>query len=287
MKEIAITEYILPVERSTGARLVPRPATAEPVTRIPPEAGTRSAPEHVVIMAGGRGLRLHPHTLTSPKPLVTLDGQPIVEIILRQLRGFGITHATLCVSHLASMIEDFLGEGTHLGLSLDYYVDPDPLGTAGPLAALPDWDAPIVVMNADVLTALNFGDLYSTHQDRGAVLTVAAHVTETPISQGLLALSGDSVQGLWEKPRLELDVCAGVYVLSPEARAEIPEGRRWDMTDLIQSLLAKGCPVVAHRFTDAWHDMGTPSGLEQARRSFAEHRSDYLPGLSHATGSRA
>jgi NDP-sugar pyrophosphorylase family protein len=236
-------------------------------------------------MAGGLGLRLRPQTLASPKPLAPVGGRPIVEIILRQLRGFGITHVTLCVGYLASMIKDVLGDGGRLGLNLDYSVDPEPLGTAGPLTALPEWDEPVVVMNADVLTALNFVDLYATHQHQGAALTVAAHVMEMPISQGLLAIGGGGVQGLWEKPRLELDVCAGIYVLSAEARAAIPAGRRFDMTDLIQLLVGRGQPVAAHRFTDAWHDMGTPESLEQARRSFAEHRSDYLPRLPEKNGS--
>ncbi|MEV4315553.1 sugar phosphate nucleotidyltransferase [Actinocrispum sp. NPDC049592] len=278
MTEIAVPGHVL-----QRVRLVPRPATVDVAAPVAPKSAMRGAPARAVIMAGGRGSRLRPHTLTTPKPLVPLDGQPIVEIILRQLRAFGITHATLCVGYLAAMIKDVLGDGGHLGMSLDYAVDAEPLGTAGPLAALPGWAEPVVVMNADVLTTLNFGDLYATHLHRSAVLTVAARVLEMPISQGVLAVSGDTVQGLWEKPRVELDVCAGVYVLSAEARAAIPASGRFDMTDLIQVLLDQGRPVVAHRFTDAWHDMGTPEGLEQARRSFAEHRSDYLPGRN---GSR-
>lgn len=228
-------------------------------------------------MAGGRGLRLHPYTASRPKPLVTVGRYPIVEIILRQLRGFGITQVTMCVGHLATMIEDAVGDGSHLGLTVDYYVDPEPLGTAGPLSALPPWNEPAVVLNADILTALDFGQLYATHRAHSAALTVAAHVTQAPISHGVLDVSGVEVRALWEKPTLELEVCAGIYVLSAQARTVIPDEGRFDMTDLIQALIDLGEPVVAHRFHDGWHDMGTMEGLELARRSFAEDEARYLP----------
>ncbi|WP_132838689.1 sugar phosphate nucleotidyltransferase [Streptomyces sp. BK205] len=256
-----------------GIRLAPRPRPDEGPPELPPPV---ASPAHAVVLAGGRGLRLRPHTLTGPKPMVTVGEYPILEIILRQLRWSGVTRVTLCVGYMAEVIQDALEDGSRLGLSLEYYVDPEPLGTAGPLAALPEWSEPVVVMNADILTALHFGRLYASHQFSGAALTVAAHVTETLISQGVLDIVGRSVRGLWEKPRMEVEVCAGIYVLSPHVRESIPRGGRFDMTDLMELLIARGERVEAHRFTDAWHDMGTHEGLAQARQSFTRDRALYL-----------
>jgi NDP-sugar pyrophosphorylase family protein len=261
----------------TGARLVPRPVAAgreEPAHRA--EAEVRIGPTHAVVMAGGRGLRLLPHTAATPKPLVTIGRYPIVEIILRQLRRCGVTSVTMCVGHLAGMIEDVLGDGGHLGLDVEYYADPEPLGTAGPLSALPPWREPAVVLNADILTALDFGQLYATHRAHDAALTVAAHVTHAPISHGVLGIADGAVHALWEKPTLQLEVCAGIYVLSARARSIIPDRGHFDMTDLIQALIELGEPVVAHRFHEDWHDMGTPESLERARRAFADNEPRYL-----------
>ena len=262
--------------REPGVRLVLRPSLAKPDPGPSAARPARVAPTHAVVLAGGLGTRLRPYTLHSPKPLVTLDEYAILEVILRQLRAAGITRVSLAISYLGSMIEEAMGDGSRFGLTVDYYVDPQPLGTAGPLTLVPDWSEPVLVLNADILTLLDFGELYAAHLASGAVLTVAVHVTENPLGQGLVSIAEGRVVDLWEKPRLELDVCAGIYVVSAEARSMIPTGTRFDMTELVRRLVAEGLPVGAHRFRDEWYDIGTPTGLVRARRSFVERRSAYL-----------
>lgn len=264
--------------RATGIRLVPRPAPTaarQPVSQAPASPGQLA---QAVILAGGHGTRLRPRTRNRPKPLTTIGRHSVIEVLLRQLQAAGVGKVALCVSYLAEMVEKALGDGSRFGIELEYYADPGSLGTAGPLTALPVWPDPILVLNGDVLTQLDFAELYRSHLASGAPMTAAVHVTSVPIGYGIVDLSGGRIHDLWEKPELELNVCAGVYVLSPQARAAIPVGRRFDMTDLIHRLLGAGHPVNAFRFREEWHDIGTASDLARARRSFAEQPSAYLRG---------
>lgn len=238
---------------------------------------TVCAPDHAIVLAGGRGSRLHPHTVASPKPLIRLDGLTILEIILRQLGSFGASRVTLCVSYLADMIMNECGDGRRFGVTVDYCVDAEPRGTAGPLATVPGWTAPALVMNADILTGLDFADLFTRHVTASALLTVAAHVQELPVDYGVLHIAQDEVIALVEKPRLELNVSAGIYVASPAVREYLPADREFGINDLVHELLQHGQAVRAYEFTEEWYDIGTPERLADARRSFVASRAAYLP----------
>jgi NDP-mannose synthase len=228
-----------------------------------------AGPEHAIILAGGRGARLHPYTLATPKPLITVGRWTILEIILQQLRSFGITRVTLCVSFMADMIVAEFGDGRGLGLDVDYCVDAEPRGTAGPLAAVPDWTAPAVVMNSDILTQLDFGELHAWHVASSAMLTIAARVHVVTVDYGVLHVAEHEVIGLTEKPRLDLNVSAGIYVASPAVRDYVPPAGVFGMNDLVHDLLRNRQAVRAYEFDDEWYDLGTPERLAEARRSFA------------------
>ncbi|MGH3155676.1 MAG: sugar phosphate nucleotidyltransferase [Streptosporangiaceae bacterium] len=235
------------------------------------------SPEHAIIMAGGKGSRLHPHTMASPKPLITMGGGTILGIIIKQLRSIGVSRITLCVWHLADMIMDEFGDGSRLGVEVDYCVDPVPRGTAGPLADVPGWTRPAVVMNADVLTRLNFADLFTHHITTSALLTVAAHAQELVVDYGVLQVARDQVVALVEKPTVKLNVSAGIYVASPEVREFVPAIGWFGMNDLVRDLIGKEKPVHAYQFSEEWFDIGTPERLAEARRSLAAMPAAYLP----------
>jgi NDP-mannose synthase len=239
-----------------------------------------TAPEHAIVLAGGRGSRLNPHTVASPKPLISLGGLTILEVIIRQLRSFGVSRVTLCVSFLADMIINECGDGRRFGVEMDYCVDAEPRGTAGPLASVPAWTGPAVVMNADILTRLNFADLFASHVRTSALLTVAAHVQELPVDYGVLHVASGEVIALVEKPKLELSVSAGIYVASPQVKQYLPAGRQFGMNDLVQELLRHGMAVRAYGFSEEWYDIGTPERLADARQSFAAEPAAYLPEIS-------
>lgn len=231
---------------------------------------------HAIILAGGRGSRLLPYTRSRPKPLMTLGRYSILEILLRRLRSCGFDRATLCIAHLGDMIRDEFGDGARLGLAIDYCIDEPPCGTAAPLRQVPDWDTPAVVMNADILTAVDFAHLHGIHVRSGCLLSVAVRRREVPMDLGVLHVAAGQVRAIWEKPTLAVDVSSGMYVIDPVVRELIPAGSTVDMPDLIESLIGSGEDVYAYRFADAWHDIGTPAGYLAAEREFLADPEHYL-----------
>ncbi|WP_147280079.1 nucleotidyltransferase family protein [Marinitenerispora sediminis] len=226
-------------------------------------------------MAGGKGKRLLPLTEDRPKGLIPVGGSPILDIIIRQLTTAGFSRVTLCVSHFGDMIRRRFSAASFPGATLDFSVDRVALGTAAPLRWVERWDTPALVMNGDVLTTLDFRHLYEEHARGGALLTVAAQRHEVPVDLGVLQIAGGRVRGLWEKPRLGLDVSSGIYVVSPGARERLDDDVT-DMTDLILRLVEHGDPVTAYEFGGEWHDIGTPDRYEHAEREFTAHPERYL-----------
>ncbi|MFI5776813.1 sugar phosphate nucleotidyltransferase [Nocardia sp. NPDC051570] len=231
---------------------------------------------HAVILVGGRGSRLLPFTKNRPKPLMKLGRYSILEITIRRLRACGFERVTLCTAHLGHLIRDEFGDGTALGLTIDYCTDEPPSGTAAPLLLVEDWDSPAIVMNGDILTAIDFAHLHRMHEQSGSVLSVAFQRREVPVDLGVLQVSDGQVHAMWEKPSLAIDVCSGMYVVDPAVKSCIPEGVRVDMPDLIESLLCLGKPVHAYGFREEWHDIGTPTTYRKAEREFLADPDHYL-----------
>src|SRR5438309_1519684 len=142
-------------------------------------------PERAVILAGGMGTRLAPYTTVFPKPLMPVGGRPILELVLRQLGRQGIGRFTVAVSYLEELIRAFFGDGTKVGVELDYFREEAPLGTVGVLACLSDLPDPCLVMNGDVLTTIGIGAMARLHEERGAAMTVATQRREGRIDYGV------------------------------------------------------------------------------------------------------
>lgn len=232
-----------------------------------------------IIFAGGKAQRLLPLTEERPKILMDIGGQPLLDILLRQLRDSGVERVTLCVSHLQTAIREHLFEAIPEGLVVDFSVDAQPRGTAGPLLLVADWDEPTLVLNGDVLTDLDFADVHRVHQSSGCAMTIACRQTEVTIDSGALEIVDDRVYRMTEKPRFRADVSMGVYVVDPSVRSFIPADSVVDMPDLITSLIGAGQSVGAYRFTGSWHDIGTPGRYERAVAEFTDTPEVYLPGV--------
>jgi NDP-sugar pyrophosphorylase family protein len=200
----------------------------------------------------------------------------ILEIIIRRLRACAFERVTLCTAHLGEMIRAEFDDGRRLGLSIDYCTDDPPSGTAAPLLRVPDWSSPAVVMNGDVLTALDFAHFQRMHEKSGSLLSVAFQRREVPVELGVLQVGDRQVHAVWEKPSLAIDVCSGMYVVDPSVRDCIPEGVRVDMPDVIDALLKKGEPVNAYGFHEEWHDIGTPTTYRIAQKEFLANQDHYL-----------
>jgi NDP-sugar pyrophosphorylase family protein len=230
-----------------------------------------------VILAGGKGTRLRPYTTIFPKPLVPIDDMPILEVVLRQLKFYGFTQITMAVGHLAELLMAFFGDGSKLGLNIGYSKEEKPLGTAGPLALIPNLRDTFLVMNGDVLTTLDYRDLVAYHQQKGAVATIAMHERTVKIDLGVIEINADNeLTGYIEKPRYRYSVSMGVYVFEPAIFRYIPPGERLDFPDLVHLLLQNGEKVIGYPYTGYWLDIGRMDDYEQAVEEFSNLRSEFL-----------
>ena len=219
----------------------------------------------VVILAGGRGTRLAPYTSILPKPLMPIGDRSILETVIDQLSDVGARHVTLCVGYLSHLIRSVLDQRTDEGIDLEFVQEHDALGTAAPLRLVTGLDNTFIFMNGDILTTLDYRELLRHHRASGNMLTIATRDRHIKIDYGMLHLdSANRLQLFEEKPELVSPVSMGIYVMEPEALRYIPRADRFDVPDLVQTLLAAEQPVGAYRFDGLWFDIGRPSDYEEA-----------------------
>jgi NDP-sugar pyrophosphorylase family protein len=231
-----------------------------------------------VILAGGKGARLAPYTKILPKPLMPISDMPILEVLLRQLKRIGVDEAILTVGHLAGLLQAFFQDGSQIGLRIKYSLEDKPLGTAGPLSLLSGLNSTFMVLNGDVLTTLDFGDLLRFHAEHKAAATIAVHVRQIRIDFGVIECDGDNqIVGYNEKPTIEYMVSMGVYVFEPRVLEHIPHGQYLDFPDLVKKLIAAGEKVVGYPYTGYWQDLGRPDDYELANQDFEKMRKQFLP----------
>lgn len=225
-----------------------------------------------VIMAGGEGRRLRPLTEATPKPLLSIGGRSLLELLIERLRQSGLVDIVIALHHKPEMIRERLGDGARLGVRVEYVEEPRPLGTMGALTLIRDGLAePFFVVNADILTKCDFRAMWDFHRSQAtASMTVGVTLHQVEIPYGELTLDGPRVVRVDEKPRKEYPVNAGIYVLDPTVLDLVPREEYFDATDLMELLLARGLPVAAHRIPEYWLDVGRLHDLEKAHRDLAE-----------------
>ena len=219
----------------------------------------------MVIMAGGLGTRLRPHTENCPKPLLTVAGKPMLEHIVERAKLEGFSHFVIAIHYLGHMIEDHFGDGEHLGIKIDYLRENTPLGTAGALGLLnPVPDSPFVVTNGDVITDIHYGELLDFHSRHEAIATMAVRAHEWQHPYGVVQTQGVEIVGFEEKPISISHINAGVYALNPEALNVIKQNSYCDMPTLFEYLQEKEKLTVAYPMHEPWLDVGRPDDLHQA-----------------------
>jgi dTDP-glucose pyrophosphorylase len=219
----------------------------------------------VVIMAGGLGTRLRPITETLPKPMIPIGGRPILELIIERFRDQGFRNITLCVNHLAEVIRDHFGAGHDFGVSIDYVQETKRLGTAGALSLVsPSPAMPTIVMNGDILTAVNFSQLIKFHQENRALATMGLNRFQYALPYGVVEVAGSKIRSFREKPVFDFFVNAGIYVVNPEVIEMIPPDTYFDMPTLFERLSES--QRVAFPIHEYWLDIGRPDDLERAIR---------------------
>ena len=239
----------------------------------------------VVILAGGMGKRLAPYTFVIPKPIVPIGTTPIIEIVLRQLARFEFRDVTIALGHMSEIIRAVAGDGNRFGVNISYSQETKPLGTIGPLTLIDGLTDDFIVMNADLLTDLDFADLWSYHQKHGGIATVATYVKTTKLELGVLNLdSQERLLGFEEKPTLKHTVSMGIYVFSRRILDYIPQSTFFGFDTLMLELLKRGETVRAYRFDGRWLDIGVPADYEKAQEELETRRERYLGSdAAHST----
>jgi len=231
----------------------------------------------VIILAGGRGTRLRPYTVTLPKPLMPIGDTPILEIVLKQLVSHGFHRITLAVSHQAALIRTFFGDGSKWGATVDYSFEPEPLGTMGALRAIDDLPDNMLVMNGDILTDLDYAEFFEWHCREGAVLSIGATEREQPVDFGVLMANGkNELVGFQEKPTLRYLVSMGVYGVSRRVLEWLPVDKAFGFDQLVLRLLEVGERIAVRRHAGYWLDIGRPEDFERALQDFVGQESRFL-----------
>jgi dTDP-glucose pyrophosphorylase len=230
------------------------------LTQAPAMANT------VVLMAGGLGTRLRPLTEQCPKPLLPVNGRPMLEHIIRRAKAEGFRRFCVAVHYLGHMIEEHFGDGSSLGVEVMYLRENTPLGTAGALSLLPEAQAaPIVVMNGDVITDVRLADLLEFHGRHRAAATMAVRVHEWQNPFGVVRTSGVDIVGVEEKPVYRSHINAGVYVLEQDALRSLTIGERCDMPTLFFRLREAGERTIAYPMHEPWLDVGRRDDFDRAQ----------------------
>lgn len=225
-----------------------------------------------VILAGGLGLRLRPFTSIIPKPLLPVGESSVLEIQILSLKRHGFRKVFVATNYLSDVVMAYLGDGSRLGIEVEFSRERKPLGTCGPVSLLRDrLTEPFVLMNGDILTTLDFRSAYNFALGLSADLTIVTTEVVTPFAFGKVLALGDYVSEIQEKPDIRFEILSGIYVLKPPVLDRIPDDEYYNIDSLIRSLIASGKPVGRYRMTDYWLDIGTTGHYETAQEAYHEH----------------
>ena len=234
-----------------------------------------------ILLAGGKGTRLRPYTSVFPKPLMPIgeaEPLPIMEVVLRQLARFGFEDVTVITGYLTELIEAFFGNGERVGTRLTYKREVTPLGTAGGLALMERPKESVLVINGDILTTLDFAEMYQFHLEKRSAATIAAYPREVKIDFGVLEFGDDPnvLAGYREKPEFSFQVSMGLYILDPVAWDFLEPDTPLQMPDLLETIRRAGRPVHCFKKPCYWLDIGRHDDYATANEIFESRRRSFL-----------
>lgn len=226
----------------------------------------------VVIMAGGFGKRLLPLTKETPKPLLKIGKKPILEIIMNRLKKFGFSNIVISTHYKSDMIKDYFKNGEEFGVNIDYLEESEPLGTAGALTLVKEKDLnqPLIVMNADLFTELNFKSLLENHLKSQSNATACVVKYEFEVPYGVMEVKGNKIKKITEKPKNKFFINAGIYVLDPKIIKSMKKNTYKDMPELLTENLDKKNGVNMFPIFEEWLDIGKIGDFEKANRRYNE-----------------
>jgi len=223
-------------------------------------------PIDAVIMAGGKGTRLRPLTLKTPKPLLKVGNKPIIEYNIDRLSVFGINHLNISINYLGEQLVNYFGEGKEKEISIKYIEEEKPLGTIGSLKLIDTFHNDyILVMNSDLLTNIDFEDMYNEFMNKEGDMIVATVPYKINIPYGVVETNNNYVVDLKEKPTYTYYSNAGIYIFKKECLNHVPNDKFFNATDLIDSLLKSNQKVINYPILGYWLDIGKHEDFEKAQ----------------------
>ena len=227
-----------------------------------------SLENRMVIMAGGRGTRMRPHTESCPKPMLEVGGKPMLEQIIERAKVDGFRNFIISLHYLGHMIEDYFGDGSKWGIHIEYLREESPLGTAGCLSLLEQRpELPFIVTNGDVLTDISYRDMLDFHMSHHASATMAVRQHELQNQFGVVKIRGIEIVGFEEKPLYRSHINAGIYVLTPHLLDELERGQHCDMPTLFDKIRERGERTIVFPMHEPWLDVGRPADLKLANET--------------------
>lgn len=219
----------------------------------------------VVIMAGGLGKRLAPLTENCPKPMLMVGDKPILERIIESFVEQGFKNFFISVNYMHKLIQDYFGDGSRWGVNLQYLLESKRLGTAGALSLLPERPSlPILIMNGDLLTKVNFNHLLDYHSENSCAATVCLCEYNFEVPYGVVQVDDGNVKGILEKPVTKYFINAGIYCLEPDCLDYVPRDEYFEMTTLCEKILEEKQALCSFPIREYWLDIGRHSDLEKA-----------------------
>jgi dTDP-glucose pyrophosphorylase len=271
-EEVSDNFIDLKVYRNKNIKILPLLDKERKLVRIIDLEKQKSVlPLEAMIMAGGRGKRLSPLTDTVPKPMLQLGNKPIIEHNIDRLISFGIKKIYISLKYLGEQIQEYFGDGSSKGVEIKYVWEDIPLGTAGALALVDDFETDhVLLMNSDLFTDVNFEELYLELITNKADMAVASTEYKVDVPYAVFETNNNLVQNFHEKPSFVYHSNAGIYILKKELINKIPKNQYFDITDLMENLVNEGRKLVHDPIIGYWIDIGKPVDYKQAQ-DFVKH----------------
>lgn len=229
-------------------------------------------PISAILMAGGKGERLRPLTLTRPKPLLEIEGKAIIDYNIEALAAVGVSDVYVTTRYLAEQIRSHFANPV-AGTNVKCVEETQPLGTIGSAALIErSSEGDTLVMNSDLITSVSFEDLYLCHMEANADITIAVVPYQVAVPFAILDINGERVTGLKEKPLYSYYANAGIYIFSNKVLSTLSKDERTDATDLIERTIADGGKVTYYPIKGTWIDVGSPTDFRQAEELMKHHK---------------
>jgi mannose-1-phosphate guanylyltransferase len=232
-----------------------------------------------VIQAGGKGTRLRPYTFIMPKPMMPVGDQPVIEVLLKWMRRWGIKDAYITTGYLGHLIKAHCNDGCQFDMSIKYSEESEPMGTIGALRLLDEWlDDTFFTLNGDLITNINLRDFYNYHKSHDGSITVGVTEKIVKVDLGVLDCKEQFMTGFREKPELNYNVSMGIYCMEPEVLKLIPRGVPFGFDDLMHEMLANNLPVHVFQHKGLWLDIGREEDFRYAQNGFMAEYKEIMLG---------